>query len=85
VFPQFVDDLFVYGSVALVAVVPDRTRDVIAAMEQFHLDFDNTCQYVAAAQFGAEIVSFDSDFDRTDEERHVPSGILGKDPNLLSR
>ena len=79
VLPQFVDDLFGCGNVTLVSVPPDRMRDVVAAMDQFSLDFDDAYQYVVARQFDAEIVSFDGDFDRTQQGQHSPSAILSQD------
>jgi predicted nucleic acid-binding protein len=45
-------------------------------MDQFSLDFDDAYQYVGAEQVDAVIISFDSDFDRTDRRRETPMNIL---------
>ena len=42
----------------------------------FSLDFDDAYQYVVAEKFGLTLVSFDTDFDRTDLKRIIPAGIL---------
>lgn len=76
VFPQFVDDLFVHGSVNLVSVPPEDMRELVNVMVQYNLDFDDAYQYVVATEFDAGIVSFDGDFDRTDRRRVMPSGVI---------
>jgi len=76
VFPQFVDDLFVQGSVNLFSVPPEDMRELVDVMARYNLDFDDAYQYVVAAEFDADIVSFDGDFDRTDRGRVMPSRIL---------
>jgi len=76
VFPQFVDDLFVRGSVNLCSVPPEDMRALVDVMEHYNLDFDDAYQYVVATEFDADIVSFDGDFDRTDRGRVMPSGVL---------
>ncbi|MBN2207774.1 MAG: type II toxin-antitoxin system VapC family toxin [Candidatus Coatesbacteria bacterium] len=43
--------------------------------ERFRLDFDDAYQYVAAQRFDLTIVSYDSDFDRTDRGRTAPSQV----------
>jgi uncharacterized protein len=83
--PQFVDDLFVCSNVTLVSVPPDGMGDVVAAMEQFSLDFDDAYQYVVAQRFDAEIVSFDGDFDCTARGRRSPSAILSQDRSISSQ
>jgi predicted nucleic acid-binding protein len=50
---------------------------VIQAAQQFHLDFDDAYQYAAAAKNNLTLVSFDSDFDRTDHGRKTPTEIIG--------
>jgi predicted nucleic acid-binding protein len=47
------------------------------------LDFDDAYQYVAAGKYDAIIVSFDSDFDRTERGRMVPPQILHSSKNIL--
>lgn len=73
---SFVDDLFVQGGVRLVSVPPESMGALIDVMGRFRLDFDDAYQYVAAAESGALVVSFDHDFDRTSLGRLEPSQAL---------
>ncbi len=50
---------------------------VISMAQKFSLDFDDAYQYVAAEQYGLTIVSFDSDFDRTEKGRTTPDKFKG--------
>lgn len=79
---DFVDDLFVNGRVSLVSVQPEAMHQVVEATDRFSLDFDDAYQYVAAGLSAAEMVSFDSDFDRTDSRRWTPSGVLSQMDDL---
>lgn len=44
--------------------------------QRWHLDFDDAYQYATALKFDLTIVSFDTDFDRTDRGRKTPGDIL---------
>ncbi|MFB6229809.1 MAG: PIN domain-containing protein [Salinibacter sp.] len=46
------------------------------AMNEYRLDFDDANQYVAAASRELKLVSFDTDFDRTDLDRWEPRDVL---------
>ena len=50
--------------------------DVIRASKEFNLDFDDAYQYALAKKYNLKIVSFDSDFDKTDLERLLPSQAM---------
>ena len=73
---QFVRDLFVVGMVELVTLPPGAFEHITGAMEVHGLDFDDAYQYVAVRQLGADLVSFDTDFDRTDLRRRTPAEAL---------
>jgi len=47
-------------------------------VKQFNLDFDDAYQYVAAEKHNLAIVSFDSNFDRTERGRKNPAEVLKK-------
>lgn len=49
---------------------------VVAVMEQYRLDFDDACQYVAAEREDVVIVSFDGHFDQTPRGRQTPAQAL---------
>jgi hypothetical protein len=72
----FVQDVFIDGSVRLVNLEPQDTANIVAAINEYNLDFDDAYQYVAAQRHGLIIVSFDGDFDRTPEGRRTPAEIL---------
>jgi len=68
----FIRDLFIEGSVSLVHLEPQEVEKVVEAMEKFGLDFDDAYQYVAADLHGLTLISFDSDFERTDRPGKTP-------------
>jgi len=73
---QFVRDAFVDGSVSLIHLAPRHIDGVISVMRKYSLDFDDAYQYSAAEQYGLTIISFDSDFDRTDNGRKTPEQAI---------
>jgi len=72
---QFVHDVFVQGAVSLIHLKPEDMKRMIEVMQKFALDFDDAYQYVAAEEYGLTIVSFDSDFDRTDKGCKTPAQL----------
>ena len=72
----FVQDAFVDGAVGLIHLDPGDTESLVYAMEQFNLDFDDAYQYVSAEKNNLTLVSFDSDFDRTERGRKTPAEVL---------
>ncbi|NQU06423.1 MAG: type II toxin-antitoxin system VapC family toxin [Calditrichaeota bacterium] len=73
---EMIDDLFVERGLRLVRLGPLSMSDIISVCKRFSLDFDDAYQYVAADKHDLTIVSFDSDFDRTDRGRKTPSEVL---------
>jgi len=76
VFEDFVSDTLVDSGVPRVRLDSQDLRQLLAVRQRFRLDFDDACQYVAAAKAGATIVSLDGDFDRTDRGRKTPAEAL---------
>ena len=74
-FSRFVQDVLVEGSVRLVGLQPDDVTSIVDAAGKYGLDFDDAYQYAASAKFNFQIVSFDSDFDRTDRGKAVPGQV----------
>ena len=72
---DFVQDVFVDGAVNVVSIKPSETRALIETIDKYKLDFDDAYQYVAAAQNGLTLVSFDGDFDRTDKGKTTPAEV----------
>jgi len=75
VFLRFVQDVFVDGSVGLIRLEPLDMNRLALVMEKFGLDFDDSYQYVSAQKNKLMIVSFDSDFDRTELGKKRPGEI----------
>jgi predicted nucleic acid-binding protein len=44
--------------------------------KKYSLDFDDAYQYALAKKYNLEIVSFNSDFDRTDAGRALPEQVI---------
>jgi len=74
---DFVQDLFTNGAVVLLRLEPQEMPNLVAAINQFNLDFDDAYQYVTAQRNNLVIVSFDNDFNRTPEGRRTPAEIVG--------
>ncbi len=73
---KFIYDLFIEREVFLVHLTPEDILKVIWVMEEFKLDFDDAYQYVASEKHNLILVSFDSDFDKTEKGRKTPVEIL---------
>lgn len=75
VFLQFINDLFIKGSVSVVKLDVEDMENVSSVMEEFNLDFDDAYQYIAAQKNNLPIISFDKDFDKTQLGRKTPEDI----------
>jgi hypothetical protein len=73
---RFVQDAFIDGAVVLIHLEPADTQRLVQVTEQFDLDFDDAYQYVAAEKLDLTIVSFDTDFDRTERVRKSPVEVV---------
>ena len=51
-------------------------KDISALTRTLQLDFDDALQYFVAKKLGAQLVSFDHDFDATDLKRVEPSALV---------
>jgi predicted nucleic acid-binding protein len=76
-FVRFVDDLVVTGGARLLRISVQDMEALAVVARQFSLDFDDAYHYVLAEKYGLEIISFDSDFDRTRKGRKIPAQIEG--------
>jgi len=75
-FSDFVRDLFGEGGIAIFVLGSEDMERLEQVATTFNLDFDDAYQYVVAEKFGLTLVSFDTDFDRTDRKRVIPAGIV---------
>lgn len=77
-FSEFVEDVFLRGGINLLRLSVFDIGEVINASKKFNLDFDDAYQYTLAKKYNLKIVSFDSDFDKTDIGRVLPAQVLRK-------
>jgi predicted nucleic acid-binding protein len=75
-FCSFIKDLFIDGSVTVIALDAVQMRRLVQVMEMYRLDFDDAYQYTAAVEHGLALVSFDSDFERTPGGRMSPADAI---------
>jgi predicted nucleic acid-binding protein len=76
VFYQFLKDMVFSEILHMVSLSYEDMRNVIEVSTRFNLDFDDAYQYVIAEKYNLTIISFDSDFDRTDLGRKTPKEVL---------
>jgi len=75
IFDDFVGDTLEENSVNRISLEPDELRRIPSIQKQYCLDFDDAYQYIAATGNSLTLVSFDSDFDKTQLGRKTPSEI----------
>jgi len=73
---RFVNDVLVSGAIRLVRLSAGDMESIAVNARKFNLDFDDAYQYVAAEKYGLTIVSFDSDFNRTERGRKTQAEVL---------
>ena len=72
---RFIDDCQAVSFILVSTSFSDEV-EISAVISQLDLDLDDAHQYHAAKRLGAEFVSFDKDFDRTDLARREPIEFL---------
>ncbi len=75
-FLRFLEDIFNYGGVRLINLLPQDMEMVAKRIEEFNLDFDDAYQYAASEKHGLILVGFDKDFERTLRKAKTPAEIL---------
>lgn len=74
-FSLFVQDLFGEGGITILKLGSEDMQRLEQVAAAFQLDFDDAYQYVVAEKFDLMLISFDTDFDRTDRNRIIPANI----------
>lgn len=72
-FEDFLSDTIEDSGVGRIRLDSADLKELLGVRQQFQLDFDDAYQYVAARKYNLTLVSFDSDFDRTERGRNLPS------------
>ncbi|KON27029.1 twitching motility protein PilT [miscellaneous Crenarchaeota group archaeon SMTZ-80] len=76
IFLRSVNDLLLNGGIQLIRLGFKDMQDIVHVSGRFNLDFDDAYQYIAAEKYSLTIVSFDSDFDRTERGGKTPEQVL---------
>lgn len=74
-FRQFLSDMIVQMGARVVSLAIEDMESVLAAAQDFGLDFDDSYQYAVAEKLRLTLVSFDGDFDRTARGRKTPEQV----------
>ncbi len=72
---RFLNDLILPSRVTVLVLPSIELLRVADVIQQYKLDFDDAYQYVIAEHHQLTLVSFDSDFDRTQRGRQTPQAI----------
>ncbi|MFQ5799569.1 MAG: type II toxin-antitoxin system VapC family toxin [Bacteroidota bacterium] len=75
VFSLFVKDMLLNARMVVTSLASEDMAAVVDAARRFSLDFDDAYQYATAEKFDLVLVSFDSDFDRTEHGRTTPDRV----------
>lgn len=75
IFQQFLKDMIFNAGIIITSLCVNDLETVIDVAQKFNLDFDDAYQYVIAEKYGLTIVSFDTDFDRTEKGRTTPAEV----------
>jgi len=67
--------LLLEAGVIIIALSAREMEGIIQVAQRFSLDFDDANQYAVAEHYGLTIVSFDSDFERTERGRKAPRDL----------
>ena len=76
VFRRFLKDMILDPGVVVITLSAQEMERLIDVAQRFNLDFDDAYQYAIAERHNLTLVSFDSDFDRTERGRKVPKDLL---------
>ncbi|MDN3513880.1 MAG: PIN domain-containing protein [Candidatus Brocadia sp.] len=76
IFQLFLKDMIFNTVVVIISLSINDMPAVSNVSQRFNIDFDDAYQYVIAEKYGLTIISFDSDFDRTERGRITPAKVL---------
>jgi len=74
IFISFLNDVVVDG-INIVSIGTVSLKELVKISQKFSLDFDDAYQYYLAKTENLQLISFDTDFDKTDIKRKEPSDI----------
>jgi len=69
--------LLIYqGKIKIVKNKPEDDLSALAISEDLSLDFDDACQFLATAQLGTYLVTYDKDFIKTSLRIKIPEEVM---------
>lgn len=74
-FSSFIEDIIVDG-IGILSLSHEELKTLNLTADKFSLDFDDAYQYSVATKYELQIISFDTDFDRTERKRMEPIEVL---------
>ena len=75
-FQLFLTDTIISSIIRVLRLDINDYSDLMIAQKRFKLDFDDAYQYTLGKKFNLQIISYDSDFNRTDCHRMTPADVL---------
>jgi len=74
-FLKMIEDMLIMGGVQLIRLKVEDMGKLVDFSKRFNLDFDDAYQYTLAEKYDLTLVSFDSDFDKTERGRKTPKEV----------
>jgi predicted nucleic acid-binding protein len=75
-FARFIQEFVLESDILVVELQKSELKNLHYISQRFNLDFDDAYQYAIAEYYNLEIVSFNSDFDRTEKGRKEPKDLI---------
>ena len=75
-FEDFVSDTIDDSGVKRIRLDTSELKQLLSVRQRFQLDFDDAYQYVAAEKHDLTVITYDTDFDRTERGRKTPAELL---------
>lgn len=76
VFEKFINDLFINGQIEQLSLDAIGLLEVIANIQKFKLDFDDSYQFCIAQKYDLTIITFDKDFNVKGIKKNTPDDII---------
>ncbi len=73
-FVSFLNDM-VKNGMNIISLSTEELMELTEKVEEFNLDFDDAYQYLAAKNHHLQLISFDTDFNKTDINKKEPQEI----------
>jgi predicted nucleic acid-binding protein len=71
-----INDLLMDEGIGLLRLRPEDMTELVQAANRFKLDFDDAYQYVLVRRHNLDLISYDSDFNKTDLKKLTPEDAL---------